>query len=73
MLKKTLWKFSEAFVAQIIKTVPAVQETRVQALGQEDHLKKGMAIYSSNLTWRIPQTEAPGRPQSMGLQRVGQD
>ena len=43
------------------------------SLGQEDPLEKGMATHSSILAWRIPQTEKPGRIQSMGSQRVGQD
>ena len=48
-----------------------MQETQVQS--QEDPLEKGMATYSSILAWRIPWTEEPGRLQSMGLPRVGQD
>ena len=46
-------------------------ETQVQSLGQEDPREKGIIIYSSNLVWRIPWTEEPGRLQSMKLQRVG--
>ena len=46
---------------------------RVQSLGQEHPLEKGMATHSSILAWRMPWTEEPGRLQSMGLQRVGQD
>ena len=42
-------------------------------LGQEDPLQKEMATHSSTLTWKIPWTEEPGRPQSMGLQRVRHD
>ena len=49
---------------------PAVQETRVQSLGQEDPLEKGLATHSSMLVWRIPWTEKPGRMLAMGLQRV---
>ena len=48
-----------------------MQETRVQSLGQEDPLEKGMATHSSVLAWRIPRTEKPGGLQSMGSQRVG--
>ena len=48
-----------------------MQESRVQSLGQEDPLEKGMATHSSTLAWRIPWTEEPGGLQSMGLQRVG--
>ena len=57
-----------SLVAQMVKNLPAVQETWVQFLGQEDPLEKGMATHSSILTWRIPWTEEPGRPQSMGSQ-----
>ena len=46
------------------------QEMWVQSLGQEDPSEKGMATHSSILAWRIPWTEEPGGPQSMGLQRV---
>ena len=49
---------------------PAIQETQVQSLGQEDPLEKGMATHSSFLAWRIPWTEEPGRLQSMRSQRV---
>ena len=52
-------------VAQMVKNLPAMQETWVQSLGQEDPLKKGMATHSSILAWRIPQTEKPGRLQFM--------
>ena len=51
----------------------AMQEMRVQPLGQEDPLEKGMATHSSILAWRIPWTAEPRRLQSMGLQRVGLD
>ena len=46
----------------------SMQETRVQSLGQEDPLEKGMAIHSSILAWRIPWTEKPGGLQSMWSQ-----
>ena len=49
----------------MVKNLPVVQETRVQSLGQEDPLEKGMTIHSSILAWRIP--EEPGKQQSMGL------
>ena len=49
-----------------VKTPPAIQETRVQSLGQEDPLEKGMATHSRILAWRIPWTEEPGGLQSMG-------
>ena len=58
-------------VAQMVKNLPAVQETWVQSLGQEDALEKGQATYSSILAWRIPWTEEPGGLQFMGLKRVG--
>jgi len=60
-------------MAQTVKNLPAVQETWVQSLGQEDPLEKGIATHSSTLAWRIPWTEEPGRLQSMGSQRVGHD
>ena len=60
-------------MAQLVKNLPAVQETRVQSLGWEDPLQKGMATHSSVLAWRIPWTEEPGEPQSMGSLRVGHD
>ena len=60
-----------SLVAQMVKDPPAMQEPWVRSLGQEDPLKKGMATHSSILAWRIPWKEAPGRPQSMGLQRFG--
>ena len=60
-------------VAQTVKYLPAMWETRVQSLGWEDPLEKKMATHSSTLAWKIPWTEGPGRLQSMGLQRVGHD
>ena len=54
----------------VVKNLPAKQETRVQSLGQEDPLEKGMATHSGILTWEIPWTEEPGRLQSIGLQGV---
>ena len=54
----------------MVKCLPAMQETRVRSLGQEDPLEKEMATHSSTLAWKIPWTEEPGRLQSMGLQRV---
>ena len=62
-----------SLVAQLAKNLPAMQETQVQSLGQEDPLKEEMATHSSLLAWRIPWTEKPGGLQSMGLQRVGYD
>ena len=57
----------------MVNNLPAVQETWVQSLGQEDPLEKGVATHSSILAWRIPWTEEPGGLQSMGSQRVGHD
>ena len=54
------------------KNLPAIQ-TRVQSLGQQDPLDKGMVTHSSILTWKIPWTEEPGWLQSIGLRRVGHD
>ena len=60
-------------VAQRVKHLPAVQETRVQSLGQEDLVEKEMATHSSTLAWKIPWTEEPARLQSMGSRRVGHE
>ena len=62
-----------SLVAQTVKRLPAVWETRVQSLGQEDLLEKEMITHSSALAWKIPWTEECGGLQSMGLQRVRQD
>ena len=62
-----------SLVAQMVKNLPAMQETQVQSLGQEDHLEKEMAIHPSILAWRIPWTKEPHGVQSMGLQRIGRD
>ena len=60
-------------MAQKVKCLPTMWETRVQSLGWEDLLEKEMATHSSILAWRIPWTEEPGRLQSTGSQRVGHD
>ena len=60
-----------SLVAQTVKHLPAMWETQVQSLGQEDPLEKEMEIHSSTLAWKIPWTEEPDRLQSTGLQRVG--
>ena len=62
-----------SLVAQTVKCLSTMQETRVQSLGWEDPLEKEMAIHSSAIACKIPWTEEPGRLQSMGLQRVGHD
>ena len=55
-------------VAQMVKNLPAIQETWVQSLSKEDPLEKGMTTHSNILAWRIPWTEEPGGLQSMGSQ-----
>ena len=62
-----------SLVAQLVKNLPAVQETRVWSLSWEDPLEKEMATHSGILAWKISWTEKPGGLQSMGLQRVGHD
>ena len=62
--------FGASLVAEIlslVKNLPAMQETCVPSLGQEDPIKKGMATSFSILAWRIPRTEEPGGLQSMGV------
>ena len=65
-------QLSSSLVAQRLKRLPPIQETRVQSLGREDPLEKEMVTHSCILAWRIPWMEKPGRLQSMGSQRVGQ-
>ena len=60
-------------VAQTVKNLPSMQETRGRSLGWEDPLEKEMAAYSSILAWKIPWTVEPGRLPSMESQRVGHD
>ena len=55
-------------MAQIIKNLPAMQESPIQSLSQEDPLEKGMATHSSTLVWKIPRTEEPGGLQFMDSQ-----
>ena len=62
-----------SLVVQSVKNPPAMQETRVRSLGQEDPLKKEMATHPSILAYRIPWTEEPGRLQPLGLPRVRHD
>ena len=62
-----------SLVVQMVKNLPAMQETWVRSLGQEDPLEKEMATHSSILAWRIPWIAEPRRLQSMGLQRVRHD
>ena len=63
-----LHKRLTSLIAQSVKNLPVMQETRVQFLGREDPLEKEMATHASILTWRIAWTEEPGGLQSMGLQ-----
>ena len=70
LLKIYTWA---SLVAQMVKNMPALQETQVLSLGWEDPLEKGIATHSSILAWRIPRTEEPDRLQSMRSQRVGHD
>ena len=62
-----------SLVAQTVKRLSTMRETRVRSLGWEDPLEKEMAIHSRTIAWKIPWTEEPGRLQSMGSQRVGHD
>ena len=68
-----LKRLSSSSSTQMVKNLPAVQETWVQSLDQEDLLEKEMATHSSIHAWRIPWTEEPDRLQSMRKQRVGDD
>ena len=63
--------FRASLVAQMVKNLPAMQETPVPSLGWEDLREKEMVTCSSILAWRIPWTEELGRLQSMGPERVG--
>ena len=56
-------RLTASLVAQMVKNLPAMQETQVQTLGQKDPLEEGMATHSSILAWKIPWTEEPGRLQ----------
>ena len=73
LIRDTFSSAGASLVAQLVKNLPAMQETWVQSLGQEDPLEKEMATHSSSLAWRIPWTEEPGGLQSMGSQRLGHD
>ena len=67
---KEIWA---SLLAQLVKNLPAVQETYVRSLGWEDPLEKEVATHSSILAWKISWTEESGGLQSMGLERVGHD
>ena len=58
-----------SLVAQMVKRLSTMRETRVRSLGWEDPLEKEMAIHSSTIAWKIPWTEEPGRLQSMGTRK----
>ena len=60
-------------MAQTVKRLSTMRETRVRSLGREDPLEKEIAIHSNTIAWKIPWTEEPGRLQPMGSQRVGHD
>ena len=62
--------FWAPLVALMVKNLPAMRETKVCSLGQEDPLEEGMVTHSNILVWRIPWTEEPGRLQCIGLQKV---
>ena len=62
-----------SLVAQMVKNLPAMQETWIQSLGQGDPMEEGMATHSSILAWETPWTEEPGELGSTGSQRVGHD
>ena len=65
--------FTAHLLAQMVKNLPAMQETQVRSLGQEDPLEKGIAPHSSIFAWRIPWTEEPVGLQSMRSQTVRHD
>ena len=69
----SLGSSATSLVAQTVKRLPAMLETRIRSLGREDPLEKGMATHSSTLAWKIPWMEEPGKLQSVGSQRVGHD
>ena len=60
-------------MAQMVKNLPAMQDTQFQSLGWEDPLEKGMAIHSNILAWRSPWTDEPGELQSIESQRTERD
>ena len=62
-----------SWVAQMVKRLLTMRETRVQSLGWEDLLEEEMATHSSILAWKTPRMEEPGRLQPLGSQRVGHD
>ena len=71
--KKLGREYGASMVAQMVKNLPSIQETRLWSLDHEGPLEKEMATHSSILAWRIPWTEEPGRLWSMGSQRIRHD
>ena len=72
-ISRRVYAFNSFLVAQRVKHLPAMRETRVRSMGREDPLEEEMATHSSILAWKIPWREEPGRLQSMESQRVGHD
>ena len=72
-MSRKIKKYMASLVAQLVKNLPAVQETWVRSLGWENPLEKEMATHSSILAWKISWTEEPGGLQSMRSQRDGHD
>ena len=70
---QSVLKNRDSLLAQMVKSLPAMRDTWVRSLDQEDPLEKEMATHSSILAWKIPWTEEPGGLQSIGSQRVGHD
>ena len=68
LIPQVSFTFRAALVAQTVKNLPAMEETWVQPLGQEDPLKKGMAAHASILAWKIPWTGEPRGLEFMGSQ-----
>ena len=73
ILKQSIQIYVASLVAQLVKNLPAMQETWVRFMGREDPLEKEMATHSNILAWRLPWTEEPGGLQSMGLQEWDND
>ena len=72
-ITRTTGQVETSLVAQMVKRLPAMQETWVRSLGREDPLEKEMATYSSTLAWKIPWIEEPGRLHSLRSQRAGNE
>ena len=68
-----IFNYVASLVAQTVKRLPTMRETRVQSLDREDPLEKEMATHSSTLAWKIPCMEEPGRQRSVGSQKVRHD